>query len=166
MNQQKRRIILVLAFLLSFIPMGFMQFGGANASVFVPGLLHLYHPLTILAILLYFVALFVPLKKKNLNHRLGMIALLMILFVELYNYFTWFDPNFLYLKQGKFSMAFSRALPMFYVGFAVSVAMLLFYVLFTKKYPLFPKIEKKQSEMEEVHLKKRVKAVSKKKKQS
>lgn len=136
MNQKKKKMILTIALLVSFVPMFMIQYK-ENSTWNGTGLIHLFHPLTFFAIILYFIGSYELLKDEKNNNRFAIIGLCLIILVEIYHFLTWNQPNiniYLAYLEGTLQNPFDNVYVSFYVGLISSITMLIFYIIFTKKY--------------------------------
>ena len=126
----KKNIILSIIFVLSLVPMCFAQYGTAKGIQEVSGIINLTNPIGCFAIILYFSGVWINFKKSNINKYLPYIGMIGIILSELKNLFTWNYPNISYLDGIEF--CFQMVFPMFYIGFAVSILLIVVYRFINK----------------------------------
>jgi hypothetical protein len=125
-----KSIILTILLILSVLPMLLNQFGSARGVQEISGLLILFNPLTILSIITFILSVWFPTNNKK-SYFLGLGALITIVLVEIYEFFTWFC----YSIGGDISLKTSllRVYPEFYFGLSVSILMIICFVALHSK---------------------------------
>ena len=123
----KKRMILSSLFIVSLLPMLMNQYGGMKGVQEITGLINLLNPIGIISVLLFIAGVWVPFKNLKINSILGFLGTIGIVVSEIYKYFTWHVMNI----TGEISLqnSFRFAFPEFYLGFVVSVMMVLVYCL-------------------------------------
>ena len=122
----KYKFFMSISFIVSLTPMFLPQYGGCRGVQEISGLINLFNPIGALSAILFFMALWIPLKKVMLSKFLGLIGCLGIIFSEIYEFLTWHIMT----VSGRFSLelSFRFAYPEFYIGLGISVAMLILYL--------------------------------------
>ena len=126
----KKKTLLSIIFVLSLVPMCFMQYGMAKGVQEVSGIINLISPMGCIATILYFTGVWINFKNANINKYLPYLGMIGVILSELKNLFTWNYPNTSYLDGIKFY--FHMVFPMFYVGFAVSILLIVVYRFINK----------------------------------
>lgn len=126
----KRKIILSAAFIISLVPMLFNQYGGMKGVQEITGLINLFNPIGIVAVLLFIVGVWVSFKNKKVNKILGSLGVIGIVISEIYKFFTWHVLNI----TGKISIqnSIEFAFPKFYIGLVISLIMIVAYFVIDK----------------------------------
>ena len=115
-HQLLSSIILIVCVLFMFLS----WFGGHRGVQEIPGTIMLYHPITIVGILITLIGIWFC------NHRFAMIFGILgpclLLMMELFYFFTWHIET----GTGKFNLeaSFSLAYPEFYFGFGITLVLL------------------------------------------
>lgn len=130
----KKKLLLTIIFILSLIPMFFSQYGGMKGVQEVSGIINLTNPIGFIAIILYFVGIWSNFNNKNINKYFPYFGMIGIILSELNNLLTWNYPNTSYLEGIK--NCFNMVFPMFYVGSAISISMIIIYKIIEKNYRL------------------------------
>ena len=127
----KRKVTLSVAFVISLMPMLLNQYGGHKGIQEITGLINLRNPIGIVSVLLFAAGVWIPFKKQVIGKYIGMMGTIGIVISELYEFFTWYVQTI----TGKISIQLSIqfAFPEFYIGLAVSVAMVIFYLVMVEK---------------------------------
>ena len=126
----KKKIILSIAFIISLLPMLLNQYGGLKGVQEITGLINLLNPIGIISVLLFMIGVWMPFKKQMINTILGALGTIGIVLSEIYKFFTWHVMNI----TGEISIrnSIELAFPEFYVGLAVSLAMVAAYFIIDK----------------------------------
>lgn len=126
----KKKIVLSAAFIISLLPMLLNQYGGLKGVQEITGLINLLNPIGIASVLLFFAGVWVPFKSSGANKLLGALGVVGIVISEIHKFFTWHVMNI----TGEVSLRHSidLAFPEFYVGLAVSFAMVAAYFVIDK----------------------------------
>lgn len=127
----KKKIILSVLFIISLIPMLFSQYGGVKGVREASGLINLFNPVGIISCILFFVGIWLPLKNKTINKILGALGVWGIVISEIYNFLTWYIPN--YEKKISLQYSFNNVFPEFYIGLAISLCMIVAYFIIDSK---------------------------------
>ena len=127
----KKKILLSVIFLFSLIPMCFSQYGALKGVQEVSGIINLTNPIGFIAVILYFFGIWINFKNKNINKYLPYFGMIGIILSELNNFLTWNYPNKSYLENIK--NCFNMVFPMFYIGLAISILLILVYRFIDKK---------------------------------
>ena len=131
----KKQCILSAAFLVSLLPMLLNQYGGMKGVQEITGMINLLSPnvfpIGIIAVVLFFVGVWAPFKKKSTGKVLGVLGVIGIVAAEIYTFFTWHVLTI----TGEVSMQHSLefAFPEFYLGLAVSLLMVVAYFVIDRK---------------------------------
>ncbi|MDD5823940.1 MAG: hypothetical protein PUD55_05960 [Firmicutes bacterium] len=122
----KKRMVLTIAFVISLIPMLLSQYGGGRGVQEISGLLNLSNPIGIVAIGLFVLGVWGKFSVK-VARAMGAIGVIGIVAAEVYTYLTWHVMTI----TGEVSLENSMALayPEFYFGVAVSVLMVIVYLV-------------------------------------
>lgn len=123
----KKKLILSAAFIISLLPMLLDQYGGRRGVQEVSGLINLLSPIGLISAGLYFLGVWFPFKGRLIGTVLGAAGAMGMVASEIYNFFTWHVLT----VTGEVSLQLSIrfAFPEFYIGLAVSVIMVVFYLL-------------------------------------
>ena len=121
----KKKIILSAAFIVSLLPMLANQYGGLKGVQEITGLINLLNPIGIVSAVLFFIGVLVPFKDKSNNTTLGGLGAMGMVTSEIYKFLTWHVQTI----TGEISLRHSMqlAFPAFYIGLAVSFAMVIAY---------------------------------------
>lgn len=127
----KKKGLLSVLFLISLLPMLLNQYGGSRGVQEITGLMNLLNPIGIVAVVVFFVGVWVPLAEKNAGRILGALGTVGIVAAEIYKFFTWHVMTI----TGEISLRHSirLAFPEFYFGLLVSLAMVAVYFVVDKK---------------------------------
>lgn len=127
----KKKAVLQIAFVISLLPMLLNQYGFLKGVQEITGLLNLLNPIGIIALVLFEIGVWVPFKKENIGRILGALGAVGIVAAEVYEFFTWHVLTI----TGEVSLQHSirLAFPEFYVGLAVSLAMVIAYFVIDVK---------------------------------
>ncbi|MBR6529034.1 MAG: hypothetical protein IKT62_03260 [Firmicutes bacterium] len=126
----KQKIIITIAFAISLSPMLLSQYGGMRGVQEISGLINLTNPIGLLALVIFLVGVWGPFENKKTGWLFGLIGTIGIVLSELYNYFTWHVLTITGEISLKHSIMF--AFPEFYVGLAVSIIMVVVYLVATQ----------------------------------
>ena len=123
----KKKVILSVCFAISLLPMLLNQYGGAKGVQEITGLINLLNPIGILSVLLYFAGMWI----KNGSRVLCVLGTVGMVVAELYKFLTWHVMTI----TGEISLqnSFALAFPEFYLGLAVSVMMIVVYLIADRK---------------------------------
>lgn len=126
----KKKIILSIAFVVSLLPMLLNQYGGAKGVQEISGLVNLFNPIGIIAVLLFIIGVWVSFKKVIVNKVLRILGLIGIVISEIYQFLTW---HILTITgemsiQNSINFAFSE----FYIGLVISLIMIVAYFVIDK----------------------------------
>ncbi len=127
----KKKFILSCAFIISLLPMFLSQYGGMRGVQEISGLINLFNPIGIISALLFAAGVWMPFKKDSINKLLGALGVIGIVISEVYKFFTWHVMTITGEVSLRHSLEF--AFPEFYIGLAVSLAMVVFYFVIRKK---------------------------------
>ena len=127
----KKKITLTVAFIISLLPMLMNQYGGLKGVQEITGLINLLNPIGIISVALFAVGVWVPFKKQITGKFLSVLGTIGIVVSEIYKFFTWHVMNI----TGEISIqnSISFAFPEFYIGFIVSLGMIVVYFIIDKK---------------------------------
>lgn len=128
----KRKWILSALFIISLLPMLLNQYGGRRGIQEITGLINLFNPIGFVSVAFFGIGVWVPFKKKIYGNILGSLGTIGIVASEVYTFFTWHVMTI----TGKIDLQQSirLAFPEFYIGLAVSAAMILAYFGVDKKW--------------------------------
>lgn len=118
----RKKIFLTAAFIVSLIPMVANQFGLYRGVNEVSGLINLWNPIGIIAVIVYLIGVWFPFKNNKINGLLGLAGLIGIIISEIYNFLTWQGIGF------DLGQSFNGAFPEFYLGLITSVLMIVIYI--------------------------------------
>lgn len=123
----KKKTILSVAFVVSLLPMLMNQYGGKKGVQEITGLVNLLNPIGIIAVALFVIGVWDPFKKEIVGKVLGALGVIGIVASEVYKFFTWHVLTI----TGELSLQHSIrfAFPEFYIGLAVSMAMVITYFI-------------------------------------
>lgn len=126
----KKKIILIIAFLISLLPMLLDQYGGMKGVQEISGLINLFNPIGIISVLLFIIGVWVSLKNKKINKILGALGTIGIVISEIYKFFTWHIMSI----TGEMSIynSIEFAFPEFYIGLVSSLIMIFVYLCIDK----------------------------------
>lgn len=127
----KKKSVLSAAFLISLLPMLLAQYGGRKGVQEISGLMNLFHPIGVVSVAVFFAGVWVPFRKQIIGKVLGASGAIGMVVSEVYNFFTWHVQTI----TGEISLRHSIrfAFPEFYLGLAVSVAMVAAYFAIDRK---------------------------------
>ena len=134
----KKKCILSAVFLISLLPMLLNQYGGLKGVQEITGLINLFNPIGIISVMLYFVGVWVPMKKHGMGTLLGAFGVIGIVISEIYKFVTWHVMTI--TGEISFQNSIEFAFPEFYFGLAVSLFMVVLYFVIDKKYNESPKL--------------------------
>ena len=123
----KKKTILSILFTVSLLPMLLNQYGGRRGVQEITGLVNLLNPIGIIAVALFVIGVWVPFKKKIIGRVLGALGVIGIVASEVYKFFTWHVLTITGELSFQYSIRF--AFPEFYIGLAVSMAMVITYFI-------------------------------------
>ena len=121
----KKKTILSILFTVSLLPMLLNQYGGRRGVQEITGLVNLLNPIGIIAVALFVIGVWVPFKKKIIGRVLGALGVIGIVASEVYKFFTWHVLTI--TGELSFQHSIRFAFPEFYIGLAVSMAMVITY---------------------------------------
>lgn len=129
----KKKWILSAAFLTSLLPMLLHQYGGAKGVQEISGLINLLNPVGIVSVLCFAVGVWMPLGDAKAGKLLGALGVTGMVVSEVRQFFTWYVMT----VTGESTLAHSIrfAFPEFYVGLAVSLAMVAAYFVIDQTVP-------------------------------
>ena len=126
----KKKILLSIIFILSLIPMCFIQYGTKKGVQEVSGIINLKRPIGCIATILYFAGVWTNFKNTNINKYLSYSGMIGIVLSELKNLFTWNYPNSSYFDG--IELCLHMVFPMFYIGLTVSILLIVVYRFINK----------------------------------
>lgn len=96
----------------------------------ITGMINLLNPVGILSVISFLVGVWFPFGKSGINKMLGAIGVIGIVISEIYKFFTWHVMTI----TGEISIqnSIQFAFPEFYIGFAVSLIMVVAYFVINK----------------------------------
>ena len=106
------------------------QYGGRKGVQEITGLINLLNPIGIFSVALFVVGVWLPFKKQTTGKILGALGTLGIVASEVYKFFTWHVLTITGEVSLQHSIRF--AFPEFYIGLAVSLAMVVAYFIIDK----------------------------------
>lgn len=117
----RSKVIRSQLFLLGLLPMLFAQYGTPESAQPISGLRNLLCPLGLLGAALYYLGVWLPLRRGWAGHLLAYLGLLCMPLAQLYTFFAhsgldWRDPATLLA-------CFDYTYPAFYLGLAVLLAL-------------------------------------------
>lgn len=121
----KKKLTVSALFVLSLLPMLLPQYGGCRGVQELPGIINLRNPIGIVSILLFVCGVWLPLCSKATGKLLGFLGCIGIVISEGCTFFTWHIPTITGALSLKTSLRL--AFPEFYIGLAVSAAMVIAY---------------------------------------
>ena len=127
MITMKKKTILSILFTVSLLPMLLNQYGGRRGVQEITGLVNLLNPIGIIAVALFVIGVWVPFKKKIIGRVLGALGVIGIVASEVYKFFTWHVLTI--TGELSFQHSIRFAFPEFYIGLAVSMAMVITYFI-------------------------------------
>ena len=125
------RVLLSVLFLISLLPMLLNQYGGMKGVQEITGLINLLNPIGVTAVILFILGILVQFKKSSINWVLGFLGTIGIVISEIYKFFTWHVMNI--TGELSFQNSIQLAFPEFYIGLAVSIAMVIVYCVLRKE---------------------------------
>ena len=127
----KKKSVLSIAFLSSLLPMLLNQYGGHKGVQEITGLINLFNPIGIMAVIFFFLGVWVSFEKQIFNKILSVSGVIGIVVSELYQFFTWHVMTI----TGEVSLqhSISLAFPEFYFGLFISIIMIVVYFIIDKK---------------------------------
>ena len=123
----KKKTILSILFTVSLLPMLLNQYGGRRGVQEITGLVNLLNPIGIIAVALFVIGVWVPFKKKIIGRVLGALGVIGIVASEVYKFLTWHVLTI--TGELSFQHSIRFAFPEFYIGLAVSMAMVITYFI-------------------------------------
>ena len=123
----KKKTILSILFTVSLLPMLLNQYGGRRGVQEITGLVNLFNPIGIIAVALFVIGVWVPFKKIIIGRVLGALGVIGIVASEVYKFFTWHVLTI--TGELSFQHSIRFAFPEFYIGLAVSMAMVITYFI-------------------------------------
>ena len=123
----KKKTILSILFTVSLLPMLLNQYGGRRGVQEITGLVNLLNPIGIIAVALFVIGVWVPFKKKIIGRVLGALGVIGIVASEVYKFFTWHVITI--TGELSFQHSIRFAFLEFYIGLAVSMAMVITYFI-------------------------------------
>lgn len=126
----KKKVILIISFIISLLPMLLNQYGGMKGVQEISGLINLLNPIGIISVLLFIIGVWVSFKNQKINKILGALGTIGIVVSEIYKFFTWHIMNI----TGKMSIhnSIEFAFPEFYIGLVISLIMVFIYFVIDK----------------------------------
>ena len=126
----KKKVILSIAFVISLSPMLLNQYGGFRGVQEITGLINLLNPLGITSVILFFSSVWLPFSQKIFRRTLCVSGAAGIVLSEIYKFFTWHVLTI--TGELSFQNSLRFAFPEFYLGLAVSSAMIAVYFVIEK----------------------------------
>ena len=123
----KKKTILSILFTVSLLPMLLNQYGGRRGVQEITGLVNLLNPIGIIAVALFVIGVWVPFQKEIIGKVLGVLGVIGIVASEVYKFFTWHVLTI--TGELSFQHSIRFAFPEFYIGLAVSMAMVITYFI-------------------------------------
>ena len=129
----KKKWILSAAFLTSLLPMLLHQYGGAKGVQEISGLINLLNPIGLVSVLCFAMGVWMPLGDAKAGKLLGALGVIGMVVSEIRQFFTWYVMT----VTGESTLAHSIrfAFPEFYIGLAVSLAMVAAYFVIDQTVP-------------------------------
>ena len=127
MITMKKKTILSILFTVSLLPMLLNQYGGRRGVQEITGLVNLFNPIGIIAVVLFVIGVWVQFKKEIIGKVLGALGVIGIVAAEVYKFFTWHVLTI--TGELNFQHSIRFAFPEFYIGLAVSMAMVITYFI-------------------------------------
>ena len=130
----KKKWILSASFLTSLLPMLLHQYGGAKGVQEISGLINLLNPIGLVSVLCFAVGVWMPLGDAKAGKLLGALGVIGMVVSEIRQFFTWYVMT----VTGESTLAHSIrfAFPEFYIGLAVSLAMVATYFVIDQTVPV------------------------------
>lgn len=127
----KKKILLTVMYIISFIPMMFYQYGWGIGVSAIKGFINIINPVGILSIILFFLGVWDIIKNEKVNRIFTYVGTIGIVICEIYNLFTWNYPNTsIYNHVTNF---LDMTFPAYYIGLIASILMVFFCFYFNKK---------------------------------
>lgn len=99
----KKKIILSAAFIISLLPMLMNQYGGLKGVQEITGLINLFNPIGIIAVILFVLGVWMTFEKQIIGRILGILGTVGIVVSEIYQFFTCFlNVGFIFLHGKHF----------------------------------------------------------------
>ncbi len=119
----KKKVIFTAAFAGSLLPMLMNQFGGAKGVQEISGLICLLNPIGIVSVLMFLFGVWLKFGRRSVGKGLCILGTAGMVVSEVYEFLTWHVMNI----TGELSIRHSvrLAFPEFYMGLAVSSAMVI-----------------------------------------
>ena len=135
----KKKSVLTGAFVFSLLPMLLNQYGGARGVQEITGLINLLNPIGIASVVLFCVGVWGKFQSPSIGKALDALGTIGMVVSEVYQFFTWHVMTI----TGEVSIQHSimLAFPEFYIGLAISLAMVIAYFAITKNMPDAPAAE-------------------------
>lgn len=135
----KKKIALSIAFVISLLPMLMNQYGGMKGVQEITGIINLLNPIGIASVIIFLVGAWMPFKETIINTVLGAFGTVGMVASEVYKFFTW--PVMTITGEVSLQYSIRSAFPEFYIGLAVSLAMIVAYFVINKKISNAPSAE-------------------------
>ena len=127
----KKKMILSKAFIVSLLPMLLNQYGGMKGVSEVTGLINLFNPIGMIAVILFFIGVWMPFNRNFIGNFLGALGTIGIVVSEIFQFFTW---HVMFITgEIDFQLSLRLAFPEFYFGLMVSVVMVVVYFILDKR---------------------------------
>ena len=126
----KKKTVLTGAFVFSLLPMLLNQYDGARGVQEITGLINLLNPIGIVSVVLFGIGVCGTFQSPSIGKALGALGTIGMVVSEVYQFFTWHVMTI----TGEVSIQHSimLAFPEFYIGLAISLAMVFAYFAITK----------------------------------
>lgn len=128
----KKKIILSAAFIISLLPMLMNQYGGLKGVQEITGLINLFNPIGIIAVILFVLGVRMTFEKQIIGRILGILGTVGIVVSEIYQFFTWHVLTI--TGEVSFDNGIAFAFPEFYIGLIISIVMVVAYFVIDKKF--------------------------------
>ena len=128
----KKKIILSAAFIISLLPMLMNQYGGLKGVQEITGLINLFNPIGIIAVILFVLGVWMTFEKQIIGRILGILGTVGIVVSEIYRFFTWHVLTI--TGEVSFDNGIAFAFPEFYIGLIISIVMVVAYFVIDKKF--------------------------------
>lgn len=128
MNIQQKAIF-TIAFIISLVPIDLKWFG-LSGVVGISGTIALENPITFICIVTFLVVTWANLKNYIIKAIISAFSLLGIIGVDIYYFFTWF----IHSKKDEMNcltLSFKFAFSGFYIALSASIAMFIFYIIYS-----------------------------------
>lgn len=124
-----QKLTLSVLFLCSLLPMQLTQFGTYRGVQELPGtiIFQASHDTAAAAVALFFIGVWLPLKKEKRKKALGLLGVIGIVLCELYVGLTWYIPTI--AGSIDLSFALQAVYVEYYFGLAVSCVMVIVYLI-------------------------------------